>query len=100
MPIEILVADSRQVYRGMDVGTAKPDARARAAVPHHLLDLVAPGEPFTVADWAGRARRLVPEIAARVTGCRWWWAAAGSTSPPCWTATPSVRRPMPRSARG
>lgn len=65
LPIEILVADSRQVYRGMDIGTAKPDARAQAAVPHHLIDLVAPGEPFTVANWAAKARRLVPEIAAR-----------------------------------
>ncbi|MEX0626852.1 MAG: tRNA (adenosine(37)-N6)-dimethylallyltransferase MiaA [Chloroflexota bacterium] len=64
-PIEILVADSRQVYRGMDIGTAKPDAQARAAVPHHLLDLVAPGEPFSVAAWAGQARRLVAEVSAR-----------------------------------
>jgi len=65
IPLEILVADSRQVYRGMDIGTAKPDAAARAAVPHHLLDLVAPGEPFSVADWAAQARRLVPEVTAR-----------------------------------
>jgi tRNA dimethylallyltransferase len=65
LPIEILVADSRQVYRGMEVGTAKPDAAARAAVPHHLLDLVAPDEPFTVAQWVERARLLIPEIAAR-----------------------------------
>ena len=65
LPVEILVADSRQVYRGMDVGTAKPDAAARAAVPHHLLDLVDPDEPFTVAEWVQRARRLVPEIASR-----------------------------------
>jgi tRNA dimethylallyltransferase len=65
LPVEILVADSRQVYRGMDLGTAKPEAAARAAVPHHLLDLVAPDEPFTVADWVGRARALVPEIWAR-----------------------------------
>ena len=50
-PVEIVVADSRQVYRGMDVGTAKPTAAERAAVPHHLLDLVAPDEPFTLADW-------------------------------------------------
>jgi tRNA dimethylallyltransferase len=64
-PIEILVADSRQVYRGMDVGTAKPDVAARAAVPHHLIDLVMPGEPFSVAAWAAAARRLVPEIGAR-----------------------------------
>jgi tRNA dimethylallyltransferase len=65
LPVEILVADSRQVYRGMDIGTAKPDAAARASVPHHLLDLVDPDQPFTVADWVQRARELVPEIAAR-----------------------------------
>jgi tRNA dimethylallyltransferase len=64
-PVEILVADSRQVFRGMDIGTAKPDARARAAVPHHLIDLVAPEQPFSVAAWAGEARRLVPEVSAR-----------------------------------
>jgi tRNA dimethylallyltransferase len=65
LPIEILVADSRQVYRGMDVGTAKPDAAARAAVQHHLLDLVEPDQPFSVADWLTRARTLIPEVAAR-----------------------------------
>ena len=65
LPIEILVADSRQVYRGMDVGTAKPDAAARAAVPHHLLDLVNPDDPFTVAQWVERARSLLPGIADR-----------------------------------
>jgi tRNA dimethylallyltransferase len=65
LPVEILVADSRQVVRGMDVGTAAPDAAARAAVPHHLLDLVEPDEPFTVADWVRMARPLVEEIAAR-----------------------------------
>ena len=65
MPVEILVADSRQVYRGMDIGTATPDAAARGAVPHHLIDLVAPDEPFTVADWVERARSLIPEIASR-----------------------------------
>jgi tRNA dimethylallyltransferase len=64
-PIEILVADSRQVYRGMDVGTAKPDAAARQAVPHHLIDLVDPDEPFSVAQWVERARALLPEIATR-----------------------------------
>ena len=63
--VEILVADSRQVYRGMDIGTAKPDATARAAVTHHLLDLVAPDEPFTVAQWVEHARALLPAIAAR-----------------------------------
>ncbi len=64
-PLEIVVADSRQVYRGMDIGTAKPGTAARAAVPHHLIDLVDPDEPFTVADWVARARRVLPEIAGR-----------------------------------
>jgi tRNA dimethylallyltransferase len=65
LPVEILVADSRQVYRRMDIGTAKPGAAARAAVPHHLLDVVDPDEPFTVAQWVERARQLIPQIAAR-----------------------------------
>lgn len=63
VPAEIVVADSRQVYRGMDVGTAKPDAAARAAVKHHLLDLVDPDVPFSVADWVSRARGAVAAIA-------------------------------------
>jgi tRNA dimethylallyltransferase len=67
LPVEILVADSRQVYRGMDVGTAKPDAAALASVPHHLIDLARPDEPFTVAQWVQRARALLPEIADRGT---------------------------------
>jgi tRNA dimethylallyltransferase len=65
LPVEILVADSRQVYRGMDVGTAKPDAAARAAVPHHLLDLVDPDEPFSVAQWVALARQRVREVGER-----------------------------------
>ena len=65
IPLEILVADSRQVYRGMDIGTAKPDAKARATVPHHLLDLIDPGEPFSVAEWAAQARRAFAGVAGR-----------------------------------
>ena len=65
MPVEILVADSRQVYRGMEVGTAKPDAAARAAVPHHLLDLVEPDEPFSVAQWSGLAREAIVQVVER-----------------------------------
>ncbi|MDH4334189.1 MAG: tRNA (adenosine(37)-N6)-dimethylallyltransferase MiaA, partial [Chloroflexota bacterium] len=63
--VEILVADSRQVYRGMDIGTAKPDAAARMAVPHHLLDLAAPDEPFSVADWLIAAGDAVSQVAGR-----------------------------------
>ena len=65
LSIEILVADSRQVYRGMDVGTAKPDAAARSIVPHHLIDLADPDEPFSVAQWVARARSVLPGITDR-----------------------------------
>jgi tRNA dimethylallyltransferase len=65
MPSEILVADSRQVYRGMDIGTAKPTAAARAAVPHHLLDLVDPDQPFSVAQWVELAREAASAVEAR-----------------------------------
>jgi tRNA dimethylallyltransferase len=62
---EILCCDSMQVYRGMDVGTAKPTAAERAVVPHHLLDLVDPGEPFHAARWADAARAVLPAIRGR-----------------------------------
>ena len=65
IPVEIVVADSRQVYRGMDIGTAKAPKAARQRVPHHLIDVVDPDEPFTVADWVDRARALIPAIASR-----------------------------------
>jgi len=64
-PVEIIVADSRQAYRGMDIGTAKPDRDAQARVPHHLIDLVEPAERFSVAHWVGLARAVVQEIAER-----------------------------------
>ena len=64
-PVEILVADARQVYRGMNIGTAKPTTADRASVPHHLLDLVDPDQAFTAADWTAAARALIPEIRAR-----------------------------------
>lgn len=65
LPVEIVAADSRQVYRGMDIGTAKPTAAQRAAVTHHLLDLADPDQVFTLADWLAAARQVVPEIWAR-----------------------------------
>ena len=62
---EIVNADSQQVYRGLDVGTAKPTASERAEVPHHLLDLVDPGEGMDAARWAALADQAIREIAAR-----------------------------------
>jgi len=54
-PIEIISADSRQVYRGLDIGTAKPDAEARAAAPYHGLDLVDPRERYSAGRFAREA---------------------------------------------
>jgi tRNA dimethylallyltransferase len=62
---EILSADSMQVYRGMDVGTAKPSLAERAAVKHHLIDVVAPGEPFTVARFVELADAVIAEAGRR-----------------------------------
>ena len=63
--IEIVCVDSMTVYRGMDIGTAKPSAAARVTVPHHLLDLVDPGEEFTVAQFQSAARAALCGIASR-----------------------------------
>jgi tRNA dimethylallyltransferase len=62
---EIISMDSRQIYRGLDIGTAKPDAEELARVPHHLIDIVEPGERFTVADFVNRAQDAIRDIAAR-----------------------------------
>jgi tRNA dimethylallyltransferase len=64
-PVEIVSLDSMLVYRGMDVGTAKPSAAARARVPHHALDLVEPSEAFTVHRYLREAERALREIRAR-----------------------------------
>ncbi len=62
---EIISADSRQVYRGMDIGTAKVTAEERARVPHHGLDLVDPDQPFSVADFAAHSSAVLDGIAER-----------------------------------
>jgi tRNA dimethylallyltransferase len=62
---EIICADSRTIYKGMDIGTAKPTAEERAAVPHHLLDVVSPAQPFTVADFKELALAAIKDISAR-----------------------------------
>ena len=62
---EIVNADALQLYRGLEIGTAKPTREERRAVPHHLLDVVDPGEVCSAADYAGRARATVAEIASR-----------------------------------
>lgn len=62
---EIISADSMQIYRGMDIGTAKPTRDERGGVPHHLLDTCAPDEPFSVARYVELADRAAQDILSR-----------------------------------
>jgi tRNA dimethylallyltransferase len=64
-PIEIVSMDSGQVYRGMDIGTAKPSAAERASVPHHLIDLIEPTESYSAGRFRDEAIRAAQEILAR-----------------------------------
>lgn len=62
---EIISADSVQIFREMDIGSAKPDAHERAGIPHHLIDVVDPEDRFTVHDWLATAERAVAQIRGR-----------------------------------
>lgn len=64
-PCEIISVDSAQVYRGMDIGSAKPSAAERAEVPHHLLDILDPAQSYSAAQFREDALRLIAEISAR-----------------------------------
>jgi tRNA dimethylallyltransferase len=65
IPSEIISVDSALVYRGMDIGTAKPTREERAAAPHHLIDIIDPLDAYSVAQFRTDTLRLVGEIAAR-----------------------------------
>jgi tRNA dimethylallyltransferase len=62
---ELVCADSRTVYKGMDIGTAKPSIQDQQRVKHHLLDIVEPGQLFTASDFKKAANRAINEIASR-----------------------------------
>jgi tRNA dimethylallyltransferase len=68
LAVEIISADSRQVFRGLDIGTAKAPMAERRGVTHHGLDLVEPDAPFSLADFAAHARAALADLAARATG--------------------------------
>ncbi len=61
-PIELISMDSAQIYRGMDIGTAKPDLALRQRIPHHLIDILDPSEAYSAAAFARDARQLIGEI--------------------------------------
>ena len=62
---EVVSCDSVAVYRHFEIGTAKPTLQQRALVPHHLLDVAEPGQPFTAGEYARQARAAIAEIAGR-----------------------------------
>jgi tRNA dimethylallyltransferase len=64
-PVEIISVDSALVYRGMDIGTGKPDRDTLASVPHHLVDIVDPSEPYSAGQFVRDAVRLMADIHAR-----------------------------------
>ena len=63
--VEIISVDSALVYRGMDIGTAKPTAAERAGVAHHLIDIIEPNQAYSAARFVADAQRLIAEIGAR-----------------------------------
>jgi tRNA dimethylallyltransferase len=62
---EVVSADSRQVYRGMDIGTAKPTADEQAQTPHHLIDIRDPDEPLSLAEYQALAYQVIDDLLAR-----------------------------------
>jgi tRNA dimethylallyltransferase len=96
-PVEIVSVDSALVYRGMDIGTAKPSAAERAAVPHHLIDILDPTEVYSAARFVADATRLAGEIAARghlplfVGGTMLYFKALFDGIDPMPAADPAVR---------
>jgi tRNA dimethylallyltransferase len=92
---EIISADSMLVYRGMDIGTAKPTKEEQNGVPHHLIDIRNPDEEWTVGDFVASVEKLVPEIQARGrtpiivggTGLYFWCLTRGFSLP---TNTPDL----------
>jgi tRNA dimethylallyltransferase len=65
LPVEIISVDSALVYRGMDIGTAKPTAAEQAAVPHHLIDLIDPLEAYSAGQFVLEAKQIAAEVLAR-----------------------------------
>ena len=99
-PVEIVSVDSALVYRGMDIGTAKPTVAERAEVPHHLIDIRDPRDPYSAAAFVQDAKRLVAEICGRgrlpllVGGTMLYFKALASGIDAMPAADPAVRRQL------
>ncbi len=92
--IEIVAVDAMQVYRGMDVGTAKPTAADRAAVVHHCLDLADPSDEMSVTEFRRAYDAAIATIAARPPAGHCW-----SPAPACTSRPPSTVSSCPASGR-
>ena len=95
IPLEIISADSMQIYRGMDIGTAKPGRAEREKVSHHLLDLRAPWQSFSVVEYQRLVTEIIPQVLARGV-CQRWWAAPVCISRRWWTNIALPPKPDPR----
>jgi tRNA dimethylallyltransferase len=105
LPIEVISVDSRQVYRRMDIGTGKPSVAERAAVRHHLLDVVEPDEAYDAARFARDAAAAIDDIRARgrwpvlVGGTGLYYRALVRGLAPRPPADPAVRAALRAEAR-
>ena len=105
LPIEAVNADSRQVYRGMDIGTGAPTREERAALPHHLVAIVDPDEPYHAARFRAEALHAIGEIRARgrlpvvVGGTGLYVRALVKGLYPAPPADPDLRRELEAQAR-
>ena len=102
---EVVSADSRQVYRYMDIGTAKPTPEELARAPHHLIDYVDPAEPYSVARYREDGDRVLDDLAARgkiawVVGGSWHYiqALVDRIEPPRVPPNPELRAALERQA--
>lgn len=105
LPVEIISVDSAMIYRGMDVGTAKPARQARERVAHHLIDIRDPAERYSAADFASDARQAMAAIRARgripllVGGTFLYFRALTDGLSPLPGADARVREELRREAR-
>jgi len=106
LPIEVVSADSRQVRSEMRIGTAAPTAEERAAVPHHLVGIVPPDAPWSLADFLSRARATLDDIWARgalpllVGGTgQYVWALLEGWQPPAIAPDPALRAELEAEAQ-
>ena len=106
LPIEIISIDSAQVYRGMDIGTAKPSAAERRSVPHHLIDILDPTERYSAGRFRDDAVRIAQDVLARgktplfVGGTMLYYRALAEGLDEMPPADPAIRLQIDREAAG